>query len=207
MAAGRVVWSGAGRAYHDQNVSDVPVMQLQIQEWSWGRLAAPQAEVVHYVCHGVSPAATTAGAGTTSAPRWERLLQIDESGRVEIEEDPGFVEAGWGGGRWGLAAPATLGCTRGRLLGVPGASVQIGPVLDESPFYLRYPLTVPALGGVGAPLRGYGERFRPGSLQPWWAQAMVKMCVTQDRAPSGLLPWFSGPHDDRAQRLWSWWWS
>lgn len=166
-----------GRGYHDENHSDRPLPELGITEWAWGRVAEPDHDRVHYVARG------------EGAP-----VQLDvtvaRSGRLELAPLDAWKEEGVVRGLWGFSAPARLQ--------VGDQPLAVGKLVDESSFYLRFPLSSP----TG---RGWGERVRPAAISRPWMQRLVQMCKTEPRGGSPMLPWFSGPRADRAARLWSAW--
>ncbi|GDX82811.1 hypothetical protein LBMAG42_46220 [Deltaproteobacteria bacterium] len=167
----------SGRGYHDENVGERPMPALGIREWAWGRVAEPDSEVLHYRCEGESGA--------------EGLeVVIDDGGRATVRPIEIWSESGRLGGTYGFA-----GFDR---LAFNGRVIQAGPLVDESAFYLRFPLSTT----TG---RGWGERVRPGAIAAWWMRPLVRMCVTTPNRPSALLPLFSGPAADRLSRTLSWW--
>jgi len=166
-----------GRGYHDENVGERPMPTLGIREWAWGRVAEPDSEVLHYRCEGENGA--------------EGLeVVIDDGGRAAVRPIETWSETGRIGGTYGFAGFDRLTCN--------GRVIQAGPLVDESSFYLRFPLRT-ATG------RGWGERVRPGAIATWWMRPLVRMCVTTPNRPSALLPLFSGPTADRYSRTVSWW--
>lgn len=167
----------SGRGYHDENLGERPLPALGIREWAWGRVAEPDSEVLHYMCEG------------------ERGVEgvevvIAEGGRATVRPLETWSEQGRIGGTYGFAA-----CER---IEFNGRAVQAGAVVDESVFYLRFPLRT-ATG------RGWGERVRPGAIATWWMRPLVRMCVTTPQEPSAMLPLFSGPTTDRLSRTIAWW--
>lgn len=167
----------AGRGYHDENVGDRPLPNLGIREWAWGRVAEPDSEVLHYRCEGAS------GVEGTE-------VVIDRDGRADRRPLEGWTEHGRVGGIWGFAGPAHLGFN--------GRAVEAGAVVDQSAFYLRFPLRT-------ASGRGWGERVRPGAIATWWMRPLVRMCVTTSNRPSAMLPLFSGPSGSHLARTLAWW--
>lgn len=167
-----------GRAYHDRNVSTVPLGRLGIREWAWARVAEPDADLVHYVCwpEDGPPKVLAVRIGVDGALTWREGGPVGEQGDV--------------GAGWGLRVPARLA------LEEPGGGAYelvAGAPVDVSPFYARFPVSVGAS-------RGWGERVRPGEIGRWWMRPFVRMRVLPPA--SVLSPWFSGPVDDRLKRLW-----
>lgn len=130
----------AGRGYHDENVGEHPLPGRGNREWAWGRVAEPESEVLHYRFEGE--------VGVEGME-----VVIAEGGRAAIRPLESWSEQGRIGGAYGLAA-----CGR---LAYNGRTVRADPVVDESAFYLRFPLRT-ATG------RGWGERVRPGAIATWW---------------------------------------
>jgi len=168
----------AGRGYHDENHCERPLTALGIREWAWGRVAEPEAERIHYAVVGNGEPVSL---DVTAWP----------SGRLEFGPVNTFSGEGCVGGTWGFSAPQRLQ--------VNEQALNAGKPVDESSFYLRFPLTSPRG-------RGWGERVRPAAIGSRWMQPMVQLCVT-DPGDDGsfLLPWFSGPRATRVSRLAPWW--
>lgn len=175
----------AGRGYHDRNDSDVPLGTLGIREWAWGRLARPDHDLVHYVCwpDGNGPARSLA-------------LRIGADGRLDVQEDAVLGERGRVAPLLGFGTPAALDLADPR---GPTVAAELGPIVDRSPFYLRFPL-------ASADGRGFGERVRPGAVDQPWMRPFVDMARLRPGHPHWLNPWFLGPRDGRwartARGLW-----
>ncbi len=166
-----------GRGYHDENESDRPLSALGIDEWTWGRIAEPRRDLVHYRCTGSGePVGLHVGVAESGALTFEALGAMPGTGRI--------------GGTWGHHAPATIE--------VHDQLIQAGPVVDDSSFYIRFSLR-------SATGLGWGESVRPAAIESWWMRRLVPLCVTTPRAPSFLLPMFSGPRTNRVQRTLAWW--
>ena len=182
-----------GRAYHDRNTGQIPLHRMGIGEWAWGHVALPDAELVHYL---LWPEAGSDGRRVSNpqvlTPR-VLTLRADAAGRTEIVEGGAVHGRGAVGGFWGLPAP--------RELQLPGqGALRAGVPVDQSPFYLRFPME--ARDGSGSVIgRGWGERVRPGAFDLWWMRRFVRMRVMAPQGNSPWLPAFSGPRADRVQRL------
>lgn len=167
-----------GRAYHDRNISTVPLGRLGIREWAWARVAEPDADLVHYVCWPAegAPLVLAVRIGADGVLTWREGGPVEGAGPV--------------GGGWGLGVPARLA-----LEDPDGAAYTLlaGPPVDDSPFYARFPVSV-------GESRGWGERVRPGEIGRWWMRPFVRMRLLPQA--SLFSPLFSGPREDRVQRLW-----
>lgn len=175
----------SGRGYHDRNQSTVPLTAIGARSWVWGRVAQPDAEVVHYL---LQPDAAEREAVNLA-------LRVGLDGSVRVDEGPGVA----------LRSP------RHDLYGVPWhREVQIDddcihfltPV-ESGPFYLRHPLHDPKTGA-----RGWGERVVPANIDLPWQRPLVRMRVhgPEPRSDSAWLPLFSGPEAGRIGRLLRGWW-
>ena len=179
---GAWTFTTAGRGYHDRNQSTVPLHALGIRDWTWGRLAQPDAELVHY---RVRP--ESAGEPTTF------VLRVDERGAVTHTEGDALHELER---RTHLYGPAW---TRSMRIVDPSdgpRAVQARPPVDAGPFYLRVPLRDSASGATG-----WGEHVVPAAVDRVWQRPFVRMRVHGPGADSFWLPLFSGPRDGRVGRL------
>lgn len=177
---GEIAADLSGRSYHDENHSELPLGALGIGEWSWGRVAEPDGDAVHYVLWD------EAGEQV-----WARHLIAPFEGEPRVEVPASVRAQGSVGGRWGLRAPRALALAGER--GDPARFEALAPV-DQSSFYLRFPMR----GERGA---GWGERVRPAAIGSWWMAPLVRTCVSGPGQRSSLLPLFSGPRAGRARRL------
>jgi hypothetical protein len=171
-----------GRGYHDRNQSLVPLHALGIRAWTWGRVAQPDAELVHYL---VQP--ESMGPSTTF------VLRVGADGRVEATPGASVVEHARArhpyGPRWAPAVEVRNG-PHGT------AALRADAPVDAGPFYLRVPLRDPATGGTG-----WGEHVVPGAVDIGWQRPFVRMRVHGPDADSVWLPLFSGPRNGRIARL------
>ena len=200
-----------GRGYHDRNQSTVPLTAIGARSWSWGRVAQPDAEVVHYL---LEPDIAIQGA---EGARPLRNASPERGGRGPLHPSAAAPEAGRplhlalrvgldGTTHVGEAPDADLTAPRRDLYGVPWhGHVQVGadrvryldPV-ESGPFYLRHPLLDPETGA-----RGWGERVVPARIDVPWQRPLVRMRVhgPDPRHDSAWLPIFSGPTTGRVERL------
>ena len=121
-------------------------------------------------------------------------VHLGEDGTVRWIE--GTCEEGGGSrGNWGLRVPRMM------ILSDPsGARYEVSTprLVDDAPFYARFPLMTP--NG-----RGWGERVRPGGIGRWWMRPFVGMRVVGPSRSSLWTPLFVGTEQDRLRRLGRWW--
>ena len=53
------LWNFSGRAYHDRNAGQIPLNQLGIKIWWWGRAALPGGELIWYKLHPTASSTDT----------------------------------------------------------------------------------------------------------------------------------------------------
>ncbi len=186
-----------GRGYHDRNQSTVPLTAIGARSWTWGRVAQPGAEMVHYLLEAERSASGAEGEPSATPPRRsvQLLLRVGRDGVAHVDEAPDC----------NLEAP------RRDLYGVPWhGEVRLGnervvyqPAVESGPFYLRHPLVDPVTGA-----RGWGERVVPDRIDLAWQRPLVRMRVhgPDPRDDSAWLPLFAGPSDSRVGRLLRGWW-
>ncbi|MFP4600578.1 MAG: hypothetical protein ACLFVJ_20150 [Persicimonas sp.] len=186
---GEHVWRLEGRGYHDRNGGALPLHDLGIDHWVWGRAPLPGRELIYYLLW-------EEGRDTPVALG----MTIDEHGRTELVDD---LEVELGERRrnlGGLVWWRSLELTRA---GRPWLSVRHSDVVDSGPFYMRY-LTEARLAGHTA--RGVGELCQPDRIDLDRHRPLVRMRVHDlDGRNSMWLPLFSGPKEGRVRRLFESW--
>lgn len=174
-----------GRAYHDRNHGTVPLHDLGIERWIWGRVPLADRERIYYLLW-------PEGGGAPLALG----MDVDAEGcvtRVEPEVETMDERRGPAG----LRRPGGLAL---RVDGRPWLSVVHRRVADEGPFYLR--LLTEAATGEGERALGWGELCRPDRVDLGLHRPFVRMRVHQAVGPnSPWLPLFTGPRRGRVRRL------
>ncbi|HEX7239762.1 MAG TPA: hypothetical protein VF263_05825 [Longimicrobiaceae bacterium] len=183
---GREVARVRGRAYHDRNAGSVPLHELGIAWWAWGRFPLRGREVVYYLLwpeSGGDPECIGLVVGEDGATE-----------RVDLRVEPGVERRSPAG----LPYPERL-----RLHTVDGGrwlDVRHLRVVDDGPFYLRFLSEGATPGGEHAP--GWGELCVPDRVDLPFHRPFVRMRVHRVGGPNSLwLPLFTGPREDRVARL------
>jgi carotenoid 1,2-hydratase len=174
-----------GRAYHDRNGGVVPLWDLDIDRWLWGRVAIPKAELLYYLLWPKAP-----GEAPTAL-----CLLIDEQGttrslpaRVRVLGE----RATWTGSR--LPKRIELDTAEGVF------AVDFRHTLDNGPFYTRSLIEASLPDGRRG--GGFGEGVFPARVDLPLHRPLVKMRVHELEAPSSFwLPLFSGRAQGRCSRL------
>jgi carotenoid 1,2-hydratase len=180
------VLSLKGRVYHDRNQSTLPLHELGIQHWIWGRLACGDAgERIYYLLW------------PPEGPPEAYAIQITPDGGLTVHE----------------RAEVILGPERRAIFGVPywdsltvrvngedWAVIHKHTVVDNGPFYLRF-LIWATLPGQGEAY-GVAEAVRPDRVDLDLHRGMVKARVHFiGQENNALLPLMSGPVKSRLGRL------
>lgn len=175
-----------GPGYLDANRSDVPLTDLGIADWRWGRVAFPDREFIYYC---LDP--------SEGGPTRCLVVSVEPNGRTtSIEEVESIIEEG---------RASIYGMRRTRTLylappGLPSVEVRFTSLVDDSPFYQRY--LVDARDASGAVGRGTAERILPFRLGVGWQRPLIEMRVRRAGSPGSIwLPLFSGLRRDRVKRL------
>jgi carotenoid 1,2-hydratase len=172
-----------GRGYHDCNASAIPLHDVGIERWLWGRLPLDGEELIFY--HLVPE---------DGEPR-THLLRIDRDGVPRPVEGARLVPGRNRRARFGLCYPASIevGGDDGRRF-----RIALGPVVDDGPFYLRFALTAED----DPDAHGWGEMVVPGRVDLARHRPLVRMRVHRPGARNSLwLPLFSGPRAGRVRAL------
>jgi hypothetical protein len=174
-----------GRGYHDRNGGRVPLHDLGIGRWMWGRFPFAGQERIYYLLWPRAAGAEMIAAG----------VAIGADGRTE--QVPLRVELGrermtFGG----LRRPERIVLRHG---GDVWLDVRHTVVSDAGPFYLRL-LSEGSVGGET--VAGWSELVHPDRVDLARHRPFVRMRVHQ---PSGTnspwLPLFTGPRAGRPARL------
>ena len=174
-----------GRLYHDRNGGKLPLHDLGIDIWAWGRVSMPGRDFIYYVLDG-------------SAGKDEALfLEICDQGvlkRIEgCELRRGKMQKNLGGLRWWQ----TMEIWRE---GEVFLSLHHRDVVDSGPFYLRS--LFEARCSAGEVHRGVAEVCDPARVDLAVHRPLVKMRVHDRRSLNSMwLPLFTGPKQGRVERL------
>lgn len=184
---GRPLARVAGRAYHDRNSGRVPLHDLGIHRWMWGRVPFSDRERIYYL---LWPEA--AGGGPLA---WGIDIGADgRTARVPLEVELGRERMAFGG----LMRPERIVM---RHEGRPWMTVRHRAVSDAGPFYLRL-LSEGRIGEDGETAAGWSELVRPARVDLARHRPFVRMRVHRAAGPnSPWLPLFTGPREGRVGRL------
>ncbi len=186
LRLGNEEFSLEGRMYHDRNAAPWPIFALGIRDWSWGRLAFPDRNVVWYHLRGTADQTL--------------LFEIDPDGIVKVLDDATVSESRLHRTLYGMYLPMEV-----KLSAVNAhISVRTRHMVDSGPFYLRQ--MVEATDGSGQNAVGFAETVVPDRVDRDGFRPFVQMAVHEEVRPnSSLLPLLAGPFRNRWARLWRWW--
>jgi len=173
----------SGRAYHDRNLSEVPLDDLGIRHWLWGRVPDAGCDHIYYLLwpdDGGEPMAWWLTIDATTGALRTRTAEVRLGGWR-----PTRYLASW----WRHITLHADGET---------LAVQVERIIDNGPFYHRYVVRGPAGPGIG-------ERVLPSRIDHPLVRPFVRMSVWPSQHRSFLAPWFLGPRHDRLQRLLAAW--
>ena len=181
-----------GRAYHDSNAGTVPLHDLGIRQWIWGRVPLHDRELIYYALWSDEDRREASERFILDVAGDGEVRRI-EGPRVELEG----MRVNIGGIRWWKRARLTPPADSG----LPVLEVDHRGVVDSGPFYMRYMTDVRA--GAQRSV-GFSELIRPHRVDMDRHRFFVQMRV-DDRAArrpnSSWLPLFTGPKRGRFQRL------
>lgn len=178
-----------GRAYHDRNSSSLPLHELGIARWWWGRVSMPDRDLVWYRLQPTDP----------SDPLREMVLQVDRQGAVQQTSGPIQLD-GQTRGRFGLCSPRSL---RFHDPSDRPVAVQLDRLVDDGPFYQRHIVTGTCGDHTGT---GFAELVVPDQIDLDAHRPFVRMAVHDLAGPNSMfLPLFNGPKHSRLARLPLWW--
>jgi hypothetical protein len=173
-----------GRGYHDRNAAEVPLDQLGIVEWWWGRLAFPDRELIWYRLR-------PEGGGALE----EAVVTVFPDGSCRIARSEMLLTSSWRS-IWGLSHPRRL---RFRDHGGAEVSVHVRHRVDDGPFYQRFLVTAEREGVLA---HGTAEYVVPDRCDTALMRPLVRMRVHKDGGPNhSMAPFFAGPVHDRIARL------
>jgi hypothetical protein len=174
-----------GRAYVDGNSSPLPLHELGIASWRWGRVALPGRDLIFYFVDAEQ-------RGTDPV---RLVLEIDGAGRL-VEHHASSHWVGAGRDAFGLRFHRGL-----RLSSPTGLDVELrfSPPIDRGPFYLRFMAQVETRRGERG--RGLAELAVPSQVDRAWQRPFIRMRTHATEGPNSVwLPLFSGPADGRVRR-------
>jgi hypothetical protein len=182
---GRPFAEVSGRAYHDRNAGRVPLHDLGIDRWMWGRFPLADRELVYYL---------TWPRGADGPIHFGVEIGADgRTTRTPLEVELGRERRSFGG----LPRPERIVL---RAAGSPWLEVVHTRVVDAGPFYLR--MLSEARTATGESAVGWSELCRPDRVDLAAHRPFVRMRVHQASGRNSMwLPLFTGPRAGRVGRL------
>lgn len=177
-----------GRAYHDRNGGHVPLHELGIDRWMWGRIPLAERERIYYLLwpEGASPGADPLALG----------VEVGADGvtqQVPLSVELGPSRRALAGLRW----PERL-MLHDR--GQPWLQVRHRALADDGPFYLR--LLSEGVADDGERATGWSEIVHPDRVDSNVLRPLVRMKVHRVEGRNSFwLPLFTGPREGRVGRL------
>ena len=182
------VYHFQGRAYHDHNSSLLPLHDLNIDKWWWGRIALPDQEFIWYSL-----------LSDNQSPPINMFITISQQGDVQVLEEGSCTLNNMQKSIFGLSSPSHF------ILDTPWQekiSVEVRNTVDDGPFYQRYIVHAKTQKGAGF---GIAEQVVPALVDGDWMRPLVKMRVANPRKNASKnsfwLPLFTGPKNGRWTRL------
>lgn len=175
----------SGRLYHDRNGGCLPLHELGIDWWAWGRLALKQREFVYFVLSG------------GDQRREAHFLMVGPDGvarrlpgcRVRGEK----MTKNFGG----LRSWKSVAIERGQ---EKWLTLRFDDPVDSGPFYQRSIIRGEDAAGESA--QGIGEFCEPHRVDLRRHRPLVEMRVHRRGGGNSMwLPLFSGPRKGRLRRL------
>lgn len=174
-----------GRAYHDRNAGRVPLHDLGIDRWMWGRVPLADRELVYYL--------TWPKEGGLPIHFGVEIGADGRMTRTELEVHLGRERRTFGG----LSRPERLVL---RAADRPWLEVVHTRVADAGPFYLR--MLSEARTPSGESAKGWSELCRPDRVDLAPHRPFVRMRVHRVEGRNSIwLPLFTGPRAGRVARL------
>lgn len=187
-------YEAQGRGYHDANGGTVPLHELGIRQWMWGRVPLPDRELIYYILWSDDD-------GEQASERF--IFEVGADGSVrrhdDIEVSLSDSRVNLGGMRWWRR----LALDPGRESGLDEVALTHRGVVDSGPFYMRF---LSSTDDEAAPTPGFSELIRPHRVDLGRHRPLVRMRV-HDAGPrpaarnSMWLPLFTGPKKGRLARL------
>jgi hypothetical protein len=179
-------WQCRGRAYHDRNGGNVPLHDVGIDHWIWGRAPLDDRELIYYLLWEApddDPTAIGLEIAADGATTLHESLDVTCRGRAR----------NMGGLHWWRELQLGID-------GQPWLDVSHRWVVDSGPFYMRY--LTRATTPDGATATGVGELCEPARIDLGRHRPLVRMRVHRPTGRNSVwLPLFSGPRSDRVARL------
>lgn len=176
----------SGRAYHDRNSATLPLDELGVRSWWWGRLAFPGRDLIVYRLVPSEP----------DGPPRGFVVEIGEEGCCRVCEDSELRFEHPRRNIWGMRWPrrAAFHDPDGRPV-----HIEVRALVDNGPFYQRYLLQ----GWCdGQEAYGVGESLVPHRVDGDLLRPLVRMRVHRADGPNSMwLPLFSGLSHGRWGRL------
>jgi hypothetical protein len=179
-------WQLQGRAYHDRNGGSLPLHDIGIDYWLWGRVPQEDRELIYYLLWADGDARPVC-----------KGLSIDADGTTELYDDLEVELRGERKNMGGLIWWETIALFRGDQLWL---TVENTDVVDSGPFYMRYLTQAEGMRGPSA--RGIGELVKPDRIDLDRHRPLVRMRVHDLGGDNSMwLPLFTGPKTGRVRRL------
>ncbi len=175
-----------GRVYHDRNASSRPFDALGIRHWLWSRVSFADYDLVFY---WLWPTDRKRAAQCLS-------LRLDAERTQSIDD----LSIDLGQPRLSTYGVPWWPCIRLSKQGRPWMLLEVDSPVDRSPFYLRHFVRAQRFDTQEQAL-GSMELCRPRRVDRSLEKPFVRMRVQQPSNNSFWLPFFSGYHAQRWQRL------
>lgn len=175
-----------GAAYHDSNISNVLLNQLNIDHWWWARCSFAHRTWIVYLLKSTNQVESSPVYIVASVDRFGRWKSYDVESMDVVQRKRSI---------YGLSLPSAW---RINLLDGPPITMQVQSWLDDSPFYQRVLVKM----SVGSEENvGYLEHVVPPKLDIPWQQPFIRMKTHfQDQQGSFFSPLFTGSANSRWSR-------
>ena len=177
-------WSLNGRLYHDSNISNKRLNELEIEHWWWGRIPMPNMELLFYLLWPTDGDANPLLLAMEVHDGRCTLLPVSH---ISVERFRTSI--------YGLRYPESWQI---HLEDGQSVELQVRRKLDDSPFYQRFLIYAQKGPHIST---GFMEHVSPSHLDVPWQQPFVRMKTHyKDQAGSFFSPLFTGPHTGRWSR-------